>query len=209
MHRVYFLNTDFLEDDAVFRQQLSLLSPTRQQKVAQYRFRKDQNLSLGAGILIARGLRAHGLLEQEIRYGVYPNEKPYFPDYAHIHFSVSHSANQVMAVFSDCPVGCDIEKIAEHRPALAARFFSAQECEFLSSLPDMAARNAAFYRLWTLKESFAKTLGLGLRLAFGSFTISLTAPVTVTQAVSRSAYRFEEFTGIPGFRAACCMELPS
>jgi 4'-phosphopantetheinyl transferase len=83
-------------------------------------------------------------------------------------FSVSRSGGRALvAVRGQGPVGVDIEQIKPGRPTkrIAARMFSPEES-------GLAATPVGFYRCWTAKEAYAKGLGLGLRLAFASFSVA-------------------------------------
>ena len=83
-------------------------------------------------------------------------------------FNLSHSGDRALvAVSRQGPVGVDIERIKAGRPMerIAARMFSAEETA-------RAATPLGFYRCWTAKEAYAKGLGLGLRLAFASFSVA-------------------------------------
>jgi 4'-phosphopantetheinyl transferase len=55
---------------------------------------------------------------------------------------------------------------------LAKRFFAPGEARLLASLPT-ERRIDAFYRLWTLKESFIKAVGQGLSIPLDAFFFTL------------------------------------
>ena len=105
MKQIYKLNTEILEDSETFLGFYEKLSEKRRQKIDSYRMKKDKMLSLGAGILIDKGLENFGLREASVRIAEGTYGKPYFPDYPDIHFNVSHSEKMVIAVFADIEVG--------------------------------------------------------------------------------------------------------
>ncbi len=92
--------------------------------------------------------------------------KPYFPDAPKIAVSVSHTDGYWGCAISDGPVGLDIEKM---RPCpakeIAQRFFHPQEALFA------AQSQAAFFQVWTAKESYVKLLGRGIDASFGDFSV--------------------------------------
>ncbi len=98
--------------------------------------------------------------------------KPYLVSEPNIHFSLSHSGTWAVCALSDCPVGVDIEKCEPGRRDVASRFFHRDEVRYIDSL-SAAAKDSAFYSLWTLKESFVKTTGRGLDMPLRSFCIDL------------------------------------
>ena len=90
-----------LEDDEVFARFYAQLSPFRQEKLNRYRFRKDQLLSLGAGVLLDLLLQDLGLREHDMEYSLGENEKPFFSNAPELQFNLSHSDTQVLAALSD------------------------------------------------------------------------------------------------------------
>lgn len=205
---LYWMDTGVLEDEACFSCAYQALSRGRQKKVDAFLFRKDKRLSLGAGLLLRQGLAAHGINEREAVFAYGENGKPYLPDYPDVQFNLSHSGGMAVAVFADTAVGCDIEQIGTADLPLAAKFFPEGEYRYLARFPEGYQRDAAFYRLWTLKESFVKTTGAGLALPLDAFEIVIAAggcdgrneQIEVRQNVDPAArYLFAE----PYFRGYC------
>lgn len=93
--------------------------------------------------------------------------------------SVAHSGDLVVvAVARGAAVGVDVEVTEGSRPTgrLAKRFFHPDEAALLASLPPDVA-TAAFYELWTRKESVLKALGSGLSGRLDSVAPVLERPV--------------------------------
>ena len=44
--------------------------------------------------------------------------KPWFPDYPHLHFSVSHSGGLSLCALGEGPIGADIERVRPRSPGL-------------------------------------------------------------------------------------------
>lgn len=90
--------------------------------------------------------------------GVSPRQLP------GLEFNLSHCAGLVTAVAClGHAVGIDVE--ASDRPVdlrIADHFFASSEVDGLARLPP-ARRSEAFFRLWTLKEAYAKATGAGLQ----------------------------------------------
>jgi 4'-phosphopantetheinyl transferase len=94
--------------------------------------------------------------------------KPYQDVDSGIHFNLSHSNNVFVCVASEQPVGIDIEKSKTYNlDAKKKRFFS----EFEWALLTQKNEATDFFELWTCKESYAKFIGLGMRLPFSTFTV--------------------------------------
>ncbi|QKJ20296.1 4'-phosphopantetheinyl transferase family protein [Microbacterium hominis] len=81
---------------------------------------------------------------------------------------IAHSGPWVVAgVAQSGRLGVDIEAVAPvfDQPALVRRLCSPAERETIDRM-DAATRRIRLTRLWTIKESFAKALGVGLALDF-------------------------------------------
>ncbi len=115
---------------------------------------------------------AHSLLKSCLLYhGTELNEdkdfifnkygKPSLKDFPDIHFNVTHADGITAAVTSCVPCGIDAEPVREYRPNVMRRVFSESERKLVEeALPEK--RDELFFRLWTLKESYVKMLGIGI-----------------------------------------------
>ncbi|MGB8451533.1 MAG: 4'-phosphopantetheinyl transferase superfamily protein [Anaerocolumna sp.] len=197
------INTDKLNDDKLFQDYYNEMSAYRQKKIMKYKFRKDRNLSLGAGILLDYGLKQYGLNECNMRYAAGNNDKPYFADRPDIHFNISHSGTMVICSFSNAEIGVDIEKITGMDFNIARRFFCTAEYEYIINQTTDMERKEAFFRIWVLKESFMKMTGLGMSLLIDSFEIILEDKITVKHSVNDQIYSFKEYK-VDEYRIAIC-----
>lgn len=165
MTKLYTMNTSLVSDDS-----LELISPERKSNALRYTYEKDRKLSLASSLLISRGLEEYGLRERDMVYAYGKYGKPYFRDYPSIHFNISHSVSLAAVVFSDVEVGCDVEIITPYNEDVASLCFTPSERESILSCPD---RNLAFTRLWCIKESYLKAIGLGLEASMDSFSVEI------------------------------------
>jgi 4'-phosphopantetheinyl transferase len=107
---------------------------------------------------------------KEIRFNYGPDGKPELEKNLYsvpLEFNLSHSGRWLLcAVALGRRVGTDIEKVRPIRTAnISRRFFLPAENEYLQSLPGRQ-RHEAFFRIWTLKEAYAKARGLDLLRSF-------------------------------------------
>jgi phosphopantetheinyl transferase/predicted nucleotidyltransferase len=95
--------------------------------------------------------------------------KPRLLDHPDVDVSVSHAGEHVAVALARGPrIGVDVERIRDvDVDELARSAFSSDEAAGLAALP-AADRTAAFYALWTHKESIAKALGTGITDDFAS-----------------------------------------
>lgn len=213
--RLFQLHIRELAEPEIFREHYDQMSDTRRLKVDRQRTDAGKRLSLGAGILLDEGLKEYGLREREIEIATKENGKPVLKDYPEIYFNLSHSKEMALAAFAHSEVGCDIEYGGALKLQIARRFFCPEEYEYLISQPQERQREV-FYRLWTLKESFMKVTGLGMRLMpnqfsfrFGQVSGEACFPymqeVMIRQDVDDAKYRFKEyFSG--GYHMAVCVK---
>ena len=118
-------------------------------------------------------------------------------------FNLSHAGDYaVLAVTDGAPVGVDIERCrAVDCYRLAERFFHADETAFLRAADDPYA---AFFTLWTLKESYLKAEGVGFAAPPAMICI-LPSGENEAHILGESAYRFRRYDGaFDGYRMAVC-----
>lgn len=156
---VSILDTHILEDPSAFQDAFYKVSPTRQEKVTNCRFLEDKRLLLGAGLLLQQGLDTLGICNAEISYT--DAGKPYFANHQDLHFNLSHSGHFAACVFYHKEVGIDVQKIAPVGDALIRKIATEEEASALLQLPK-EAKEEAFAKLWTVKESYLKYTGRGL-----------------------------------------------
>lgn len=89
--------------------------------------------------------------------------KPTLPDHPEIDVSVAHAGEQIAVALARGPrIGVDVERIRDLDVGeLARSTFTSDEAAQLAALP-AGERTAAFFRLWTCKESIVKALGTGI-----------------------------------------------
>ena len=163
MQKLYRININHFEDPLKNERLLDLVGIRRREKVIKYRMPDDRKRSLGAGIIIRKILDENGLTESCLRYS--DNEKPVVDG---LFFNVSHAGDYVVGVLSDCEVGCDIEKNANAPLEVAEHYFYHSELAYIKAAKN---KDKAFFTLWTLKESYMKMTGKGMRIPLNSFEI--------------------------------------
>lgn len=86
--------------------------------------------------------------------------KPYLPG-EEVHFNLSHGQRIVALACASVPAGIDVESPRRIGENTFRRCCTDREMEWLAGLED---REDGFLRLWTLKESYVKMRGEGLRI---------------------------------------------
>lgn len=167
MIRLYLADISALCDPAEDKSKISLLPARRQNKILKYKLEDDRKRSLAAGLIMNKILIDNNISANSIYYG--SNGKPYAEG---IFFNAAHSGNYAFGVSSDSEIGCDVEIIKQAHLDIAKRFFTAQEYIYIS---DSENKDNIFFKLWTIKESYIKFTGEGLRTPLNSFEIQISS----------------------------------
>lgn len=158
--RLYYADVSVLADESAFRSAYNAVSPERRKKTDAYRFGKDKYLSLGAELLLQKALGDLGC-PAPVGFSFGGNGKPYLKNAPGVYFNLSHSGKYAVCALSSAEVGCDIEEIRSYPDAVAKKILTQREYAELLSIPEAERKNTAFFRYWTLKESFIKYTGSG------------------------------------------------
>lgn len=201
------MNTALLNEPNVFSERVKELSEFRRERVLSFKNGSDRVLSLGAGMLIRHGLKKQGLDEKEMKYSLNKYGKPYFKDCPDVHFNVSHSGDMAACAFSKHDVGCDIEMVRTPDYNVAERFFRDDELKYIYNRENENERAKAFFRIWTLKESFVKAVGCGLNLSFRGFSVLTDRNEPPVICYEAKKYYFREYT-FGKYIIACCCNQP-
>ena len=130
------------------------------------------------------------------------NEKPYLKGKQDIYFNLSHSEDVAVCAISLWEVGCDIEKISDIPLNIAKKYFCESEYDLISSQKTQEAKQEMFFRLWTLKESYIKMTGMGMRKPMNSFRIKFGADgIEVKQKLGYQTCYFHEINFESDFEA--------
>lgn len=160
--KVYITNIEPLGDEGLFQSLYELMPACRREKIDRLKCVPDKYRSLAVGALLMYALKKENIsLSTPVK--TEENGKPYLEGNP-VYFNLSHSGDMAMCVISDTRVGCDIE-LMKKQPNLrvAQRFFSEEEYKSIKEKGD-------FYKIWTLKESFVKLSGEGIKGIADSFS---------------------------------------
>ncbi|MCR8846045.1 4'-phosphopantetheinyl transferase superfamily protein [Paenibacillus sp. SC116] len=157
-------------DEKWFEQSLQLLPTDKQQKISRYMRKPDQLRALIGEITVRlNAMSRTGLSHEQLHFDTNTYGKPFLRDMPSFSYNVSHSGDWVVCAIDETEVGVDVENIQPIDLAIAERFFSKEEVNDLFALPEHE-RQAYFFDLWTLKESYIKAVGKGLSIPLNSFS---------------------------------------
>ncbi|MBT8103728.1 MAG: 4'-phosphopantetheinyl transferase superfamily protein [Gammaproteobacteria bacterium] len=106
--------------------------------------------------------------------------RPYLSDYPEFDFNLSHTDGMSAVAVTRGVVGVDIERLRDDIDAInvAGRVLSARECATV--LADVLPSKTPFFDYWTLKEAYAKAVGLGVRIPFKKIDVLLGQPMNIS-----------------------------
>lgn len=165
MVKLYVADISNLPDPLLSSELLDQLSVDRQQRIHNLKQEKSRKQSMGVGLLLQKVLALYHMQDSQVYVG--EHGKPMIDG---LEFSLAHSGNLVICAVSYKPVGCDVEAIREAPKGVAERYFSDGEKTYLSRFFG-EEYNHAFFRIWTMKESYVKMTGEGLGVPFEAYEV--------------------------------------
>lgn len=143
---------------------------------------------------------AHRLLRECLKpYGIDYTEKtpveygelgkPSLKERHDIHYNVSHAEGIAVAVSGKKECGVDAERVRAYRPNVIKRAFSEGEKTLIETAPE-EERDLLFFRLWTLKESYVKAIGIGVSYPMNTVEFSFEGNEIVTNI---EGYSFKQY----------------
>lgn len=153
---------------------LKYASQERKQIIQGYKSEIDKKIYIYTGIFVKMmAAKILNLPYSKIEIGKMEYGKPYIKNNPSFHYNCSHTKNAFCIVFSNEPVGIDIEKIERKSYKnfynVAKRFFS--ENEFLYFFSNGNEDIECFFEIWTKKEAYLKLKGTGLNTPLSSFCV--------------------------------------
>lgn len=165
----YGINIEGIQDFSGMGALWDCISEERKIRIEKSHVVKDKIRCLFAESLLRYILKKqYGFSNREIQIASTPHGKPYLQNCEHIFFNVSHAGEWVVCAVGDSPIGVDVEYIQECHLPCAYRLFSEYEIQLLEKHSGLE-QVELFYKIWTLKESYVKKIGLGLRCALETF----------------------------------------
>ena len=171
MIKIYALNIAGLTENDIAPCR-SYISADRLKRASRFRFAADRIRCITAEALVRNILETeYGMNRESIRIICDENGRPSLfvsspertgpvPD-----FNITHSGDWVICSVGTERSGIDVEMLTSAKESLAKGVLTPAEFSLWKHLPS-DARSSAFTQYWTLKESYAKYRGLGLKLSF-------------------------------------------
>ncbi len=146
-------------DDFDLQAALAELSEQRRQQALRFRFEHGQRTCALAYLLLRRALREEFGIDEQPLFDYGEHGKPVLVGHPDIHFNLSHCREAVACVVSRRPVGIDVESVSHYKESVAHYTMNDEE---LAMIKAAERPEAAFIRLWTMKEARLKLTGEGI-----------------------------------------------
>ena len=117
------------------------------------------------------------------------NGKPCFKELP-IFFNISHCSGMAVCALADVPVGVDVETGRRVKDSIMRRVLSPWEQAYVKEqihVKEQPESVERFLELWTLKESFIKMTGEGLRIPLDTVDFWLRESIEAGKAVAEGA----------------------
>ena len=165
MVKLYVADISSLPDPLSVPEVLQTLPLERQKRIQNMKQEKSRKQSMGVGLLLQKVLALYHMQDSKVYTGEHGK-----PIVEGLEFSLAHSGNIVICAVSHAPIGCDVERLRKAPNGVAERYFSDSERGYLSHFSG-EEYDRAFFRLWTMKESYVKMTGEGLSVPFEAYEV--------------------------------------
>lgn len=196
-----------------------MLSHEELAKASTFYFERDRYQYLLARVLVRTVLSGYcGLAPEALRFETDSMGRPTIaPTLAGVcgdlDFNLSHTPGLVVvAVARGRRIGVDVERLRRPAPLrLADRLFAEYERRAMLSLPH-SEQPSRFFKLWTLKESYIKARGLGLRIPLRDIEFSFCSDDGIKLRLASSLldvpdrWSFSQFHPTQDYVVAVCAE---
>jgi len=200
MVKLYVADISNLPDPLSVPELLQRLPLERQQRIHNMKQEKSRKQSMGVGLLLQKVLALYHMQDSQVLVG--EHGKPMIDG---LEFSLSHSGNLVACAVSHEPVGCDVEEVRKAPERVAERYFSCGEQEYLSQFAE-EEYDRAFFRLWTMKESYVKMTGEGMGVPMEQYEVVVDDYARVIRDGGVQECYVSEVE-IPGYIISICAKL--
>ncbi len=201
--RILFSDVGELSKEEIWNREFSSATEYRKQKINRIKHEGEKRLSLGVEILLREALKEEKINLEDLSIQLDENGKPFFENHPEINFNLSHSGTKVLCIISEKKVGCDVETVKDINLMIAKKFFAKSENDLILNSEN---KTDLFYKIWTLKESFIKTTGLGIKQKLNSFSFYFdNSQIKINQNFDNNKYYFGT-VDIENCKASFCIQ---
>lgn len=188
---------------------LKYLNKEKRRRINQTLISEEAFRSLIADICIRTlACQRTNLKNEDLIFSTQEYGKPFLVTPSNLHYNISHSGEWVLVVIAECEVGIDVEQQRQiDYLKFSKRLFTHEE---FNTMLATEKRNQLdyFYYLWTLKESFVKTIGTGLNTPLNSFGIRkyLEKDIVISENKHNKAFHLMKYTIDSSYTIGVCAQ---
>ncbi len=206
MANIYATNINELVKENQINYFLSIISEEKKRRIERFHFRADYIRSLYGDVIVRKVIEEKMKINcKDIQFDVNEYGKPYVLGVPDFQFNISHSGDWVVCITSLNECGIDIEKKTEVHMDIAERFFAESEYMALLNKKDEEQRDY-FFDLWTLKESYIKYKGKGLKIPLNSFSFDKRNESFYLNPHIEEKVLFKQYNIQSGYSLSACVE---
>ncbi|WP_270564189.1 4'-phosphopantetheinyl transferase family protein [Clostridium beijerinckii] len=202
---VYALKIDKEFNKKKFCRLINFVSAEKRECISKFYSYEDCLRSLLGNVLVRYLLcKRLNIMNKDLLFKTNDYGKTYLSNFRDTYFNISHSLNWVVSCIDVKAVGIDIEFIKPINIQIAKRFFTSFEYNFLMS-KSITEREAYFYELWTLKESYIKARGMGMAMPLNSFAICINEHKINIKTKFKN-YNFHQYNIDENYKLSVCSQ---
>ena len=145
---------------------LKALGEKGRERISFFKFKQVQESYIisqgGLRIMLSYYL---GIEAEKVQIGRLSKGKPISLDHPNLRFNMSNSGRRVVYAFSlDEEIGIDLERLRKMSDLdeLIEKNYNSYEQSYINKIPEK--RLYRFFKFWTIKESYLKAIGVGMRI---------------------------------------------
>lgn len=177
---LWYTACDDIQDDGLLASYMELLDSNEQRRVGVFRYNHlRQHYVITRAMVRIVLSRYFPIAPEQWSLPADENGRPFIanrlpPAESPFVFNISHTNDLIsIAVTSRSELGVDVERMGARRwlDEISESYFAPQEIASLQALP-FSERHELFFQYWTLKESYIKARGEGLKLPLDKINFS-------------------------------------
>ncbi|MBM7716591.1 4'-phosphopantetheinyl transferase superfamily protein [Siminovitchia sp. FSL H7-0308] len=207
--QVYFIRLSKTSTIDPYKRLFPLLDRNKKETMSNLKMEKDKVRTVLSHLfvkyLLAKELDCK---MEDVQFSYSKYKKPYLVSHLNCSFNISHSGDMIAIAIAKEEVGIDCEQYKNlDYVELAKQFCVPEEYSYIIQSTNV---EEAFYKMWTLKESYVKAIGKGLHVSLKSFSFSIdgTSIYFYQGGNKSSAYHFYSEKIQDNYHFALCSRVP-
>ena len=198
--KLILTDTNFIDNEDSIRYYLNRIDEARKERILSNKLIENKKRLTAAGLLLDFMCK-----EEEVSqpaFGKAKYGKLFLENREDIKFNLSHSGEYGVCAYGRYEVGVDVQEKRVTSESMVARFLNQIEMEDLPE--DLTQRILKVNRLWCIKESFIKLIGLGLLYDMRNCIVELEKGRVIDITGHYDIAHFKDFFIEPGYRLSIC-----